>query len=118
MVASIYMPRYGWWFTHEAREHRAHLPPLAHPRAHPGLPAGGRVGAVDTGRPKEPAAETLTMREARTVVGAVEPRARWTFDFRQRAIDPRGLRFTMIAQSGRRGLPVSRGEVRLEPISP
>src|SRR5262249_24090326 len=51
MVASIYMPRYGWWFTHEAREHRTHLPPLAHPRAPPGLPAGRRVGAADTGRP-------------------------------------------------------------------
>src|SRR5262245_15309614 len=46
LYATVWM-----WFTHEARERRTHLPPLAHPRAHPGLPAGGRVGAADTGRP-------------------------------------------------------------------
>src|SRR5258707_9606822 len=35
----------------EAPEHRAHFPALADPRAPPRLPAGGRVGAADAGRP-------------------------------------------------------------------
>ena len=34
----------------EASEHGANLPPLAHPRAHRGLPARGCVGAADAGR--------------------------------------------------------------------
>ena len=31
---------------------RARRPPMAHPRAHPRLPPGGRVGAADAGRPR------------------------------------------------------------------
>src|SRR5205085_868964 len=38
--------------THEAPEHRAHLLPLAYPRAHPRVPARGRLGAADTGWPR------------------------------------------------------------------
>src|SRR6266699_1269315 len=37
--------------THETPEHRAHLAALADPRAHPRLPARGRVGAGDARRP-------------------------------------------------------------------
>src|SRR5439155_20354940 len=37
---------------HEAPGYRAHLPALADPRSHPGLPAGGRVGAADARRPR------------------------------------------------------------------
>jgi hypothetical protein len=53
----------------------------------------------------ERGAETLTMREARRVsertgVGAMEAPARWTVDFRQRAIDPRGSRFALSVAVG------------------
>src|SRR6266545_1000059 len=34
----------------EASEYGADFPSLAHPRAHPGLPARGCVGAADAGR--------------------------------------------------------------------
>ena len=37
---------------HEAPRHRAHLPPMADPRANPRLPARGRLGAAHPGRPR------------------------------------------------------------------
>jgi Protein of unknown function (DUF2867) len=37
--------------THAAPQHRAHLPDLAHPRAHGRLPAQGHMGTADAGRP-------------------------------------------------------------------
>src|SRR6266513_1474886 len=42
---------YGWRSPNEASEHRTQLPTVADPRAHPRLPARGRVGAADAGRP-------------------------------------------------------------------
>src|SRR5215211_1833398 len=45
-----YIRSCGWRSTHEAPEQRAHLPALADSRAHPRLPARGRVGASGDGR--------------------------------------------------------------------
>jgi len=36
--------------VNEAPEHRAHLPALADPQAHPRLPARGRMGVAGAGR--------------------------------------------------------------------
>ena len=57
---------------HEAPGHRAHLAALAHPRARARLPARGRVGAADAGRPGRPRAA----RRARSPPGT--SRTRWT----------------------------------------
>src|SRR5258706_14596013 len=47
----MYTVPYRWRFPHAAPEHRAPLPALAHPRAHGRLPARGRMGTADAGRP-------------------------------------------------------------------
>src|SRR5206468_6189943 len=49
--AALYGLPYGWRSTNEAPERRPHLPALAHPRAHFRLPARGRMGAANAGRP-------------------------------------------------------------------
>src|SRR5918995_1831026 len=46
----VYTVVYGWRSANEAPEHRAHLPAMADPRAHPRLPSLRRVGAADAGR--------------------------------------------------------------------
>src|SRR5258707_3534781 len=51
VLHSMYTVPYIWRFPHAAPEHRAHLPALAHPRAHGRLRARGRVGAAAAGRP-------------------------------------------------------------------
>src|ERR1700722_4599089 len=51
MLHFIYTVPYRWRFPHAAPRYRAHLPALAHPRAHGRLPARGRVGPADAGRP-------------------------------------------------------------------
>src|SRR5260221_13443821 len=51
VLAFIYTVPYRWRPRYAAPGHRAHLPPLAHPRTHGRLPARGRVGTADAGRP-------------------------------------------------------------------
>src|SRR5918994_125052 len=47
----VYTVVYGWRSANEAPEHRAHLPAMADPRAHPRLPARGCLGAARDGGP-------------------------------------------------------------------
>ena len=71
---------------HATPEHRAHLPALADPRAHPRLPARGRVGAADAGRPGR-------LPAARAAVAALR---------RRRAAPPRRARCSRSAGSSAR----------------
>src|SRR5215216_7455137 len=65
---------FGWRFTNEAPEHRAHFPALANPRDRPRLPAGGRVGAADAGRPGRLASAGAADRRGRSVEKLVRRR--------------------------------------------
>src|SRR5260221_13348246 len=51
VLAFIYTVAYRWRPRYAAPGRGAPLPPLAHPPAHQGLPARGRVGTADAGRP-------------------------------------------------------------------
>src|SRR5258706_9525068 len=97
----MYTVPYRWRFPHAAPEHRAHLPALAHPRAHGRLPARGRVGTADAGRPGR-------LPPAGAVVGfARRPVASLRFPRRPRALgDPlEGRGTAWLGRPGRRPRP-------------